>query len=89
MKEPIKIMHIDTDYHVVYVLIREGALIKSTVPLEIAIPMLKNEHFDLILFEPRHMAFLTPQTSQDSECTLPWPPGDKMGNQSANREIKH
>ena len=36
MEEPIKIMHIDGDYRVVYILIREGALIQSTVSLEAA-----------------------------------------------------
>lgn len=89
MKAPIKIIHINADYQVVYILIREGALIKSTVPLETAVPMLKNEHFDLILFEPNNMAFLNPQTSQELECTLPWPSCDRAGDQSLTREIEH
>jgi hypothetical protein len=33
MEKPIKIMHIDGDYPVVYILIREGVFIKSTVSL--------------------------------------------------------
>jgi hypothetical protein len=61
MEEPIKIMHIDGDYRVVYILIREGALIQSTVSLEAALTMLKNDKFDLILSEPQNMAILTPQ----------------------------
>jgi len=42
-------------------LIREGALIQSTVSLEAALTMLKNDKFDLILSEPQNMAILTPQ----------------------------
>ena len=61
MEEPIKIMHIDGDYRVVYILIRKGALIQSTVSLEAALTMLKNDQFDLILSEPQNMAILTPQ----------------------------
>lgn len=53
-------MHIDGDYRVAYILIREGALIKSNIALEDAITMLKNIKFDLILFEPQQMAILTP-----------------------------
>ncbi len=86
MKAPIKIIHIDADYQVVYFLILEGTLIKSTVPLEVAIPMLKTEHFDLILFEPGNKALLTPQTSQEPECTLP-SFCHKEGDQSSIREI--
>ena len=61
MEEPIKIMHIDDDYKVIYILIREGTLIKSTVSLEAALTMLRNDQFDLILSEPHHIAILTPQ----------------------------
>jgi hypothetical protein len=60
MEEPIKILHVDNDYKVIYILIREGTLIKSTVPLEAALIMLKNEDFDLILSEPHNIAILTP-----------------------------
>jgi hypothetical protein len=48
MEEPIKIMHIDSDYRVVFILIRKGALIKSTVSLEAALTMLKSDQFDFI-----------------------------------------
>jgi hypothetical protein len=64
MDEPIKIMHIDGEYQVVYILIREGSLTKSTIPLEAAVTMLKNDKFDLILSEPQNMAILTPLTLQ-------------------------
>ncbi|MGA3086415.1 MAG: hypothetical protein ABSE95_16745, partial [Thermodesulfobacteriota bacterium] len=62
----IKIMHINSHYEVIYVIINDGALIKSTVPLETAISMLKNDTFDLILAEPQNMAILTPQTTSDN-----------------------
>jgi hypothetical protein len=61
MKESIKIMHIDSDYRVVYISIREGALNKSPVVLEDALTLLKNITFDLILSEPQHLAILTPR----------------------------
>ena len=66
MKRAIKIMHINSHYEVIYVIINDGALIKSTVPLETAISMLKNDTFDLILAEPQNMAILTPQTISDN-----------------------
>jgi hypothetical protein len=65
MKRSIKIMHINSHYEVIYVIINDGTLIKSTVPLETALSMLKNEKFDLILAEPHNMAILTPQTVGD------------------------
>ncbi len=63
MKEPIKILHIDSHYRVAYILIRDGTLTKSTVSLETALTMLKNDLFDLILSEPHNMAILTPQSA--------------------------
>jgi hypothetical protein len=61
MRRAIKIIHINSQYDVIYVIIQDGTLIKSTVPLETALSMLKNERFDLILAEPQNMAILTPQ----------------------------
>ena len=66
MQRAIKIMHINNHYEVIYVIIKDGALIKSTVPLETAISMLKNEKLDLILAEPQNMAILTPQMTGDN-----------------------
>ena len=66
MKRAIKIMHINSQYDVIYVIIHDGTLIKSTVPLETALSMLKNEKFDLILAEPQNMAILTPQTTKEN-----------------------
>jgi hypothetical protein len=63
LKKTIKILHIDLNWEVVYVVIQDGTLIKSTVPLETAISLMKNVNFDLILSEPQHRAVLTPQTA--------------------------
>jgi hypothetical protein len=61
MKNPIKIMHIDGNWNIVYIIVRAGGLIKSGVPLKAAIDLLKKEKFDLIISEPHHKAILTPQ----------------------------
>jgi len=66
MKRAIKIMHINSHYEVIYIIINDGTLIKSTVPLKTALSMLKNEKFDLILAEPQNMAILTPQMAGDN-----------------------
>jgi hypothetical protein len=60
----IKVLHIDGDYRVVYLLIRNGVLIKTPLALEKAISLLHSEDFDLILFEPQNMAILTPLEGQ-------------------------
>jgi hypothetical protein len=65
MKKTIKILHIDLNWKVVYVVIQDGTLIKSTVPLKTAIDLMKNVNFDLILSEPQNKAVLTPQTATD------------------------
>jgi hypothetical protein len=61
MKNPIKILHIDANWKIVYIIIRAGSLIKSKVPLKAAIDLLKKEKFDLIISEPHHKAILTPE----------------------------
>lgn len=58
MKNPIKILHINLNYEVIYCIIRDGIFIKSTVPLKSAITLLKNEVFDLIISEPHNQAIL-------------------------------
>lgn len=65
MKAPCKILHITTDYQVIYMILFDGVRIKTPLPLEIALSMLENEKFDLILFEPQDMAVLTPLTGTD------------------------
>ncbi len=67
MKKPIKILHIDGDWKIVYIIIRTGSLIKSLVPLKTALNLLKKENFDLIISEPHHWAILTPQTAPDGQ----------------------
>ena len=65
MKKPTRILHIDPSYQVVYFILGHGTLIKSTVPLETAIRLLKNsEEFDLIISEPQDMALLNPDCSE-------------------------
>jgi hypothetical protein len=61
MKTPIKILHIDPDYKVIYFIIREGSFIQSLVPIEAAVTLLKKETFDLIISEPHNRALLNPQ----------------------------
>ena len=63
MKKTIKILHVDMNWDVVYILIQDGVLLKSTVPLKTAVDLLKNIKFDLILSEPQNKAVLTPQTA--------------------------
>lgn len=65
MKKPIKIMHIDGNWKIVYIIIRAGGLIKSAVPLKSAIALLKKEKFDLIISEPHQKAVLTPRAAPD------------------------
>ncbi len=66
MKNPIKILHIYPDYRVTYFIIRDGSFIQSSVPLEAAIALLKNENFDLIISEPHKKAILKPQDAPES-----------------------
>jgi hypothetical protein len=65
MKNPIKILHIDEEWKIVYIIIRAGSLIKSLVSLKTALNLLKKEHFDLIISEPHQRAILTPQTAPE------------------------
>jgi hypothetical protein len=66
MKPPIKILHIDINYQVVYMVIFNGVQIKSSLPMETALLMLENERFDFIFSEPQRMAVLTPLTASDN-----------------------
>lgn len=65
MKVPIKILHIDADYQVVYIIIFDGIQITPSLPLETAISMLESQLFDLILSEPENIAVLTPRRETD------------------------
>ena len=61
MNKPIKILHIDLDYKVTYLINRPGSLIRSLISLKDVIKFLKTEKFDLILSEPHNKAVLNPQ----------------------------
>lgn len=69
MNKPIKILHVDSDWQVTYILIREGTFIKSDVPLKAAQALLEKEKFDLILSEPQNIAILTPQNGDPAALT--------------------
>jgi hypothetical protein len=66
MKNPIKILHIYPDFKVTYFIIRDGSFIQSSVSLEDAISLLKNENFDLIISEPHKKAILNRQAAPES-----------------------
>jgi hypothetical protein len=70
-KRLVKILHIDKDYQAFYFLIRNGARIISEVSLAKAIEFLKTSHFDLVLFEPKNLAILTPQQREELVALLP------------------
>jgi hypothetical protein len=67
MNNLLKILHINPSWEVVYILIGDGIFVKSNVPLEEAIPMLKNDNFDLILSEPQNIAILDHPTDSGKE----------------------
>ena len=61
MNTPIKILHIDPDFKVTYFIKHPGSIIRSTIPLDQAVQLLKTEEFDLILSEPHNKAIMKPQ----------------------------
>lgn len=73
MEVPIKILHIDSNFKVNYFIKRSGSIIRSPIPLEQAVKLLKDEEFDLILSEPHNKAILKPQAdllSKDSKVRV-------------------
>ena len=58
MPRLIKILHIDPDYQTTYLIYRSRSSIRTTIPLGIAIKMLKSEEFDLVISEPHNRAIL-------------------------------
>ena len=57
-KGTIKILHLDREYQGLYWIIQERTTITSTVSLDEAVRLLKNEAFDLIVSEPHHLFIL-------------------------------
>ena len=58
MSRLIKILHIDPDYRITYLIYRNQSSIRTSVPLQKAIELLKKEDFDLIISEPHNQAIL-------------------------------
>ncbi|MBI5584710.1 MAG: hypothetical protein HY892_12910 [Deltaproteobacteria bacterium] len=58
VKEIVKILHIDRDWKITYLIIRKGILMKSYLSLEATLSMVKKDLFDLILSEPQNLAIL-------------------------------
>jgi hypothetical protein len=54
----IKILHIDLDYQVTYFIWGSHLSIKTSIPLQMAIGLLKNQDFNLIVSEPHNKAIL-------------------------------
>jgi hypothetical protein len=65
MNTPIKILHIDPDFKIIYFIKHPGGVIRSLVPLKQAIQLLKTEEFDLILSEPHNKAILKSPIRKD------------------------
>jgi hypothetical protein len=91
MENPIKILHIDLNWKVVYLVIRAGILIKTSVSLETAVSLLKKVRFDLIIDEPQHKAILTPQATSDKIVSTldSIPNGDSAQETMENRKAAH
>ena len=58
MSRLIKILHIDPDYRITYFIFQSRLSIRTSVSLQPAIELLKNEVFDLIVSEPHNKAIL-------------------------------
>ena len=63
MNTPIKILHIDHDYRVIYFIKYPGSIIRSPISLQQALDLLKTEEFDLILSEPHNKAIMNPHVN--------------------------
>ncbi|MGA3085487.1 MAG: hypothetical protein ABSE95_11950 [Thermodesulfobacteriota bacterium] len=61
MEQQVKILHIDPDFKVTYIIYRTGISIYLTVPLEKTINRLKTADFDLVYSEPHNKAILNNQ----------------------------
>jgi ABC-type antimicrobial peptide transport system ATPase subunit len=79
MKKLIKILHIDPNWKVIYILIRVVALVKTAVSLETALKLLAKQKFDLIFSEPQNIAILDPQATIDQDTMRRLPFWHKKG----------
>ncbi len=61
MNTPIKILHIDPDFRITYFIKHPGSVIRSLVPLNEAIQLIKTQEFNLILSEPHNKAIMKPE----------------------------
>ncbi len=86
MSEQIKILHIDLEYGVTYFVKGPQLTIRTTVPLQSAIEILKKEDFDLIIFEPLHKAFL--KEPLHSLTSGPVKPGELLNMGADNVDFK-
>jgi hypothetical protein len=67
MSRLIKILHVDPDYQITYLIYRDRSSIRTSVPLQKAIALLKKEDFDLIISEPHHKAILRKRESMKED----------------------
>jgi hypothetical protein len=58
MPNVTKILYIDSDYQTMYFIFRPRIVIRTSVPLETALQLLKTEEFNLIISEPHNKAIL-------------------------------
>jgi hypothetical protein len=79
MEKLIKILHIDPNWKVIYVLIRGSALVKTVVSIKTALSLLANHKFDLILSEPQNIAIMDPQATLDENTLKRLPFWQKNG----------
>jgi hypothetical protein len=79
MKKLIKILHVDPNWKVIYILIRGGALVKTAVSMEMALKLLAKLKFDLIISEPQNIAIMDPQATIDEDTMRRLPFWQKNG----------
>lgn len=63
MERPRRILYIDPSWKAMYILIREGVMIKSMISLKTTLSLLRKQNFDLLLTDPLNMNVLNPQES--------------------------
>jgi hypothetical protein len=64
---PVKILYIRADHEIFYILLFDGAVVKSVLPLETALSMLDQETFDLILSVPQNLLVYTDDESMEGK----------------------